>query len=50
MILGTNSKRQINDRLDQSIEVSDRVLLVMADNKELRWILCTCEFYGAKEQ
>ena len=34
MILG-NPKRQINDRLDQSIQVTNKVLLVMADNRHI---------------
>ena len=30
-----NSRRQISDRLDQSIQVTNKVLLVMADNKHI---------------
>ena len=30
-----NPKRQINDRLDQSIQVTNKVLLVMADNRHI---------------
>ena len=35
LYLGGNTKRQISDRLDQSIQVTNKVLLVMADNKHI---------------